>query len=130
MTAGIATSVEGEAGYPIGGGVFNAPDGLGRGDSYTADVYAPSPTERQLRDNDDTHYEDWLRSYVSIYLAEPGVATTDEFEDAQRAAAGRLAALGRVGPAGGRALRQLRRIRRGRPGEQRACGVCGHSPSV
>ena len=76
VTAGITTSVDGESGYPIGGGVFNAPDGLGRGDSYSAEVYTPSPTERQLRENTDTHYEDWLRSYVAIYLAEPGAAAT------------------------------------------------------
>ncbi len=72
VTAGIATGIDGEVGYPIGGGVFNAPDGLGRGDSYSADVYTPNPSERQLRETTDTDYEDWMRAYVAIYVAAPG----------------------------------------------------------
>ncbi len=72
VTAGIATEVDGESAYPIGGGVFNAPNGLNRGDSYSAEVYTPSPTDRQLRDDADTRYEDWMRSYTAIYLADPG----------------------------------------------------------
>ena len=62
--------------YPIGGGVFDAPDGLGRGDSYTAEVYTPSPTERAAAREHRHDYEDWLRSYVAIYLADAG-ATGD-----------------------------------------------------
>ena len=50
ITAGIATDVQGEDGFPIGGGLFGAVRSLGRGDSYEADVYTPQPTERQLRD--------------------------------------------------------------------------------
>jgi protein-glutamine gamma-glutamyltransferase len=82
VTAGITTSVDGESGYPIGGGVFNSPSGLGRGDSYTAEVYTPQPTDRQLRDNTVDHYEDWMRSYLAVYLPEPGAApTTDPVEE-------------------------------------------------
>jgi transglutaminase-like putative cysteine protease len=73
VTAGIATSVRGEGGYPIGGGVFNATTRLGRGDAYEADVYTPRPEERQLRDA-GTSYEDWLRAYLSLFIpARPGV---------------------------------------------------------
>ena len=72
VTAGIATAVDGEAAYPIGGGVFNAPDGLNRGDSYSADVYTPKPSDRQLRDDLDTDYADWLRSYVAILVRDSG----------------------------------------------------------
>ena len=50
----------GEPSYPLGGGVFAAPDGIGKGDTYTADVYTPRPTERQMRQS-STDYEDWLR---------------------------------------------------------------------
>jgi protein-glutamine gamma-glutamyltransferase len=82
VTAGVATSVDGESGYPIGGGVFNSPSGLGRGDSYTAEVYTPNPTDAQLRDNTVTHYEDWLRYYLAVYLPEPGAApTTDPVDE-------------------------------------------------
>ena len=49
----ITTSIDGEDSYPIGGGVFNAPDGLGRGDSYTARSTRRGPTERQLREDSD-----------------------------------------------------------------------------
>jgi transglutaminase-like putative cysteine protease len=77
VTAGITTIVDGESGYPIGGGVFIAPDGLSRGDSYTARVYTPHPTELQLRENTDTFYEDWLRSYLTIYLPDPADAPSD-----------------------------------------------------
>jgi len=76
VTAGIATAIDGESSFPIGGGVFNAPDGLSRGDSYTADVYTPSPSERQLRDNTDTRYGDWMRSYVAIFVAVAGSGAT------------------------------------------------------
>jgi len=72
VTAGIATGIDGEVGYPIGGGVFNAPDGLGRGASYSADVYTPNPSERQLREATSTDYKDWMRAYVAIYVAPPG----------------------------------------------------------
>ena len=54
-------------GYPIGGGVFSSTRGLGRGDSYAADVYSPLPTDRQLRVT-GTDYADWLRSYISVLL--------------------------------------------------------------
>jgi transglutaminase-like putative cysteine protease len=74
VTAGITTAIDGESGgYPIGGGVFNAPKGLNRGDSYTAEVYTPEPSDGQLREDTSTQYEDWMRSYVSIYLPQrPG----------------------------------------------------------
>ena len=82
VTAGVATSVDGESGYPIGGGVFQSSSGLGRGDSYTARVYTPNPTDRQLRENTVGHYEDWLRSYLRAYVPEPGaVPTTDPVEE-------------------------------------------------
>jgi transglutaminase-like putative cysteine protease len=67
VTAGIATSIRGEDGFPIGGGVFGAASGLGRGDSYEADVYTPHPTERQLRAA-GAEYEDWLRAYLSAFV--------------------------------------------------------------
>jgi transglutaminase-like putative cysteine protease len=66
VTAGIATDVRGEDGFPIGGGVFDAASGLGRGDSYEADVYTPQPSERQLR-TAGSDYEDWLRAYTTIF---------------------------------------------------------------
>jgi transglutaminase-like putative cysteine protease len=81
VTAGIATAVDGESAYPIGGGVFNAPNGLKRGDSYSAEVYTPDPTDRQLRDDTDLRYGDWLRSYAAIYLADPGSRPTDPLND-------------------------------------------------
>ena len=81
VTAGITTAVRGESGYPVGGGVFNAPAGLGRGDSYTADVYAPTPSERQLRAA-GTGYEDWLQAYRSIFLpTTPGGGGADDAAD-------------------------------------------------
>lgn len=70
VTAGVTTAVRGEASYAAGGGVFNSPSGLGRGDSYVADVYTPRPTDRQLRAT-PVGYEDWLRAYRSTYLAVP-----------------------------------------------------------
>ena len=71
VTAGITTAIDGESGgYPVGGGVFNSPKGLNRGDSYTADVYTPEPSDGQLREDTSTRYEDWMRSYTSIYLPE------------------------------------------------------------
>ena len=82
VTAGIATSVRGEDGYPLGGGVFGAASGLGRGDSYEADVYTPQPTERQLREAGDD-YEDWLRAYTTLFVpveidpAQGGVTSTE-----------------------------------------------------
>ncbi len=82
VTAGIATSVRGEDGYPLGGGVFGAASGLGRGDSYEADVYTPQPTERQLRDAGND-YEDWLRAYTTLFVpveldpAQGGVTSTE-----------------------------------------------------
>ena len=82
VTAGITTSIDGESGFPIGGGVFRSPSGLGRGDSYTAEVYTPKPTDRQLRENTVGHYEDWLRYYLRAYVPEPGsVPTTDPIEE-------------------------------------------------
>jgi transglutaminase-like putative cysteine protease len=85
VTAGITTIVNGAPGYPIGGGVFSAPDGLSRGDSYTARVYTPRPSERQLRDDTDTFYEDWLRSYLRIYLPDPrGVSPGADPIEAER----------------------------------------------
>ena len=77
VTAGITTDVDGD-GYPIGGGIYISPSGLNRGDSYAADVYAPRPTDAELREDDDTHYEEWLRTYVSIYLATPGSQPVDD----------------------------------------------------
>jgi transglutaminase-like putative cysteine protease len=67
VTAGIATSVRGADGFPIGGGVFGAASELGRGDSYEADVYTPQPTERQLR-TAGNEYEDWLRAYTTLFV--------------------------------------------------------------
>ncbi len=67
LGAGITTAIVGADGYPIGGGVFSSSGGLGRGDSYEADVYSPLPTDRQLRVA-STDYSDWLRSYVSVLL--------------------------------------------------------------
>ena len=82
VTAGITTRVDGESSYPIGGGVYNSPNGLNRGDSYTAEVYAPKPSDSELRDDTDEHYEDWLRYYTSMYLAEPRAGSTvDPLED-------------------------------------------------
>jgi transglutaminase-like putative cysteine protease len=70
ITAGIATAVRGEPSYPLGGGIFAAPDGIGKGDTYTADVYTPRPTDRQMRQS-STDYEDWLRFYRSVILPSP-----------------------------------------------------------
>ena len=81
ITAGVTTRVDGESNYPIGGGVYNSPNGLNRGDSYTADVYAPKPSDSQLREDTDEHYEDWLRYYTSIYLLDPSSPTVDPLED-------------------------------------------------
>jgi transglutaminase-like putative cysteine protease len=67
VTAGIATAVQGQLGFPVGGGIFNAASELNRGDSYTADVYTPRPSERQLRDAGPT-YEQWLGSYREIFV--------------------------------------------------------------
>jgi transglutaminase-like putative cysteine protease len=79
VTAGITTRVDGKSGYPVGGGVYSAVTGLGRGDSYTAVVYTPDPTDRQLEQNSDLHYEDWLRTYLSVYLQGiPPVDPTNE----------------------------------------------------
>jgi transglutaminase-like putative cysteine protease len=74
ITAGIATAVRGPASYPLGGGVFAAPDGLGKGDTYTADVYTPRPTERQLR-TAPADYEDAMRRYLSVII--PPTPSTD-----------------------------------------------------
>ena len=70
VTAGIATAVRGEPSYPLGGGIFAAPDGIGKGDTYSADVYTPRPSDRQLRDA-STDYEDWLRFYRTVILPPP-----------------------------------------------------------
>jgi transglutaminase-like putative cysteine protease len=67
VTAGIATSIRGEDGFPVGGGVFSAASELGRGDSYEAEVYTPQPTERQLR-TAGTDYDDWLRAYTTLFV--------------------------------------------------------------
>jgi MYXO-CTERM domain-containing protein len=68
LGAGITTDIVGmDGGYPIGGGVFSSAGGLGRGDSYQADVYSPLPSDRQLRAT-STDYADWLRSYTSVLL--------------------------------------------------------------
>jgi transglutaminase-like putative cysteine protease len=70
VTAGIATAVRGEPSYPLGGGVFAAPDGIGKGATYAADVYTPRPSERQLR-TAPTDYEDWLRFYRTVIVPPP-----------------------------------------------------------
>jgi protein-glutamine gamma-glutamyltransferase len=70
VTAGIATSVNGEDGFPVGGGVFGTASELGRGDSYEAEVYTPQPTERQLRTS-GVGYEDWLRAYTTLFVETP-----------------------------------------------------------
>ena len=91
-------------------------DGLGRGDSYTAEVYTPSPTERQLRDNAGTHYEDWLRS-LRRDLPRPSRARRRRRPTGERSVPLRVDVArsgGERGRAGGRALRQLRRVRAGR----------------
>jgi protein-glutamine gamma-glutamyltransferase len=67
VTAGIATSVQGEDGFPIGNGLFGASRRLGRGDSYEADVYTPQPSERQLR-SAGSEYEDWMRAYTTLFV--------------------------------------------------------------
>jgi len=67
VTAGIATSVRGEDGFPIGGGVFGTASELGRGDSYEATVYSPQPTDRQLRAS-GVDYEDRLRAYTTLFV--------------------------------------------------------------
>jgi transglutaminase-like putative cysteine protease len=67
VTAGIATGVRGEEGYPVGGGIYTSSGGLGRGDAYKADVYTPRPSERQLRIA-PTIYEDWLRGYLTVFV--------------------------------------------------------------
>jgi transglutaminase-like putative cysteine protease len=78
--AGITSAVRGKGGYPIGGGVFNAVDELGRGDGYVADVYTPRPTDRQLRTAGNS-YEDWLRGYLSLFVpAGPGVDSSVELD--------------------------------------------------
>jgi len=69
VTAGVTTGVRGEDSYPAGGGMFNAPTGLGKGDSYSADAYTPDPTDRQLRAA-TTDYEEWLHGYLSAFLPE------------------------------------------------------------
>jgi transglutaminase-like putative cysteine protease len=73
VTAGIATDVRGEDGYPVGGGVYSSTAGLGRGDAYAADVYTPRPSERQLRAAPPL-YEDWLRGYLTLFVALPGIS--------------------------------------------------------
>ena len=66
--AGVTTQIGGgEDNYPIGAGVFAAPDGLESGDSYTAQVYAPRPTAREMR-TAGTDYDDWLSAYRAIFL--------------------------------------------------------------
>ena len=70
VTAGIATGVRGEDGFPIGNGLFGASRRLGRGDSYEADVYTPQPSERQLR-TAGSEYEDWMRAYTSLFVLVP-----------------------------------------------------------
>ena len=67
VAAGIATAVRGPASYPLGGGVFAAPEGLGKGDTYTADVYTPRPSERQLR-TASADYDDAMRRYLSVIV--------------------------------------------------------------
>ena len=67
VTAGIATGVRGEDGFPIGNGLFGASRRLGRGDSYEADVYTPQPSERQLR-TAGSEYEDWMRAYTTLFV--------------------------------------------------------------
>ncbi len=57
--------------------MFISPSGLNRGDSYKARVYTPRPTDEQLREDTDTYYEDWLRSYATIYLPERTRSTAD-----------------------------------------------------
>jgi transglutaminase-like putative cysteine protease len=83
VTAGIATGVHGQPGYPVGGGVFNSAGELGRGDSYTADVYTPRPSESQLRDT-PVSYDDWLRAYREIFVSGPGGALLANDPAAQR----------------------------------------------
>jgi protein-glutamine gamma-glutamyltransferase len=68
VTAGVATGVEGEAAFPAGDGVFISPTGLGRGDSYAAEVYTPRPADRQLREA-PPEYSEFLRQFRTSYLA-------------------------------------------------------------
>ena len=82
VTAGIATAIRDEQSYPLGGGVFGAPDGLGKGDTYTADVYTPRPTERELRTAGDT-YEDWIRTYRSIIVPLQAIPAQNDGTGAQ-----------------------------------------------
>ena len=67
--AGVTTSIGGgEDSFPVGAGIFAAPNGLEGGDSYTAQVYTPRPTERQMR-GAGRLYDDWLRAYRSVFLS-------------------------------------------------------------
>jgi protein-glutamine gamma-glutamyltransferase len=80
VTAGIATAVRGEGGFPIGGGLFSSAGGLGRGDAYEADFHTPQPSDRQMRAA-DVEYEDWLRAYTTVFMpikAGPGAETIPE----------------------------------------------------
>ncbi len=81
ITAGIATGVRGEDGFPVGGGVFAAATGLGRGDSYEADVYTPQPSERQMR-TAGADYEDWLRSYTTLFMPLKSDASSETIPEA------------------------------------------------
>jgi transglutaminase-like putative cysteine protease len=80
VTAGVATGVRGEVGFPAGDGVFVSPNGLGRGDSYSADVYTPRPADRQLRE-EPPEYGEFMRrfrgSYLAVLPAQPGREPAD-----------------------------------------------------
>ena len=64
VTAGITTAVDGEDGYPIGGGVFNAPDGLKpRRLLLGRRLHARARPSGSCAQTPRRDYQDWLRSY-------------------------------------------------------------------
>ena len=127
---GITTVVRGEAGYPIGGGVFNAPDGLGaatptpprstrRARPNASCARTPTPTTRT-----------GCARYLAIYLPEPGRRRRPT--DDERAVPLRVAwpLWGEPGAAGGRALRRASRAAAARCcATQRHARACGRSRS-
>ena len=118
VTAGIATEVDGESAYPIGGGVFNAPNGLeprrlllGRG--LHAEPDRPAAARRR------GHALRGLAALVRRDLPRgPGLDADDR---SSRSIPVRVdwPLLGRAGRAGGRAVRRLRGARGTRPRAQR-----------
>ena len=82
VTAGVATAIRDEQSFPLGGGVFGAPEGLGKGDAYKADVYTPRPTVRELRTAGDS-YDDWTRAYRTIIVPLQAIPANNDGTGAQ-----------------------------------------------